>query len=256
MASYNELRKKVNSAGGDFTAAAAAAAKNTSASSAPASDAASEQRKAASVKQNVFDGKKDTETAFILYVEMAKLVSPLDVDLLKYNAKLVDEMATDDDRYVPIESIMFIANNIGYILAMMALNYHDIKESLADALNAEIMTDSMTPEAKLEFRKQTMDDALINSRNLVKMGLTVLDGSAFARIFEMARDNMNYISSIERVMTAIDKANAARSVEDTAIYSTILSNYIYMLRVFSKNAVLLERISDAIDAFKAEYNIR
>lgn len=269
MASYNELRRKVQ--GGPDNVQPVTASNMTS--KIDKTETAEKVSPAEQIKQRVtrnaervrkergpnadmFANKSDAMVALMLYVKIAGLVCELDVNIMEYNQSLIKTMKDEDDRYVPIESLLFLANNIGYIVCMLSLDYRNIKDWIADALNAEILTDDMSSSAKKAFRDQTMDSTLRNSKNLVKMGLTMPDSDTLAKLCEMAQKNVTYMSQATRVMSEIDKVNARKSKDDFMTYSIILSNHIYLLRVFSKNGMLLDRISDMIDSFKMDYGLQ
>lgn len=199
-------------------------------------------------------GQKDSVVAFAMYSRLCEVVCTLDRDVLLQNQGMINGKMFEDDRYVPVESVIFISQHIAEIMAMLTLDYKNIRNVCSDALNAEIMTDDMTAEQKLEFRAKTMDEHLLNPRDTFKMGFSVPSADMYASFTELAKADMDRVRSNQKLMNAME--NTSISNTQRTICSIILSNHIYMLRVFSKNAMFLNQISDMIDKFRSEYGIR
>lgn len=267
MASYNELRKKMQDAANvndsyssepEGVVIPNVAPVNTAATSAPKVPEVAPIGGASANKSTAdsFAGQKDSTVAFLMYTNLCGVLCQLDRDVLLHNHKSIEGNMFEDDRYVPLESVIFIAQHIAEMMAMLTVDFDGFRALCSDALNAEIMTDEMTSEQKLEYRSKTMDEHLIEPRDTFKMGLSTPDANTYLKLTDLARADMNKVVGNKKLMTAMEIASSAMTNDDRMICSVILSNDIYMLRVFSKNALFLNQVSSMIDAFRAEYGIK
>jgi hypothetical protein len=267
MASYNELRKKMQEAANvndsyssepEGTVIPNVAPVNTAATSAPKVPEVAPINGATGNKSaaDSLAGQKDSTIAFLMYTNLCGVLCQLDRDVLLHNHKLIEGNMFEDDRYVPLESIIFISQHIAEMVAMLTVDFDGFRALCSDALNAEIMTDDMTAEQKLEYRSKTMDEHLVEPRDTFKMGLSTPDANTYLKLTDLARADMSKVVNNKKLMDAMEAASKAMINDDRMICSVILSNDIYMLRVFSKNALFLNQVSSMIDAFRAEYGIK
>lgn len=256
MASYNELRKKMNAAAASEDSYVSEPDNKAVETKAEASNNVATEQPAAPANTNQYVGQKDSVVAFALYTKLCSVVCTLDKDVLLHNQALIEKPMFEDDRYVPLESLIFIAKHAAEMMAMLTLDYKGFRDLCGDALEAEIMTDSMTAEQKLEYRSKTMDEHLIEPRDTFKMGLSVPDANTYATLIEYAKTDIDAVTSNKKLMDTMDAKSRVTTDDQRMICSIILSNHIYMLRVFSKNAIFLNQVSDMINSFRAEYGIR
>lgn len=252
MATYEELKRRVQASSNkdDYYVSEPESIKSEAKPAAKASAQTADKP----ASGNPLAGHKDSVVAFSLYVKLCEVLCMLDSDILLQNQGMINEKMFEDDRYVPVESVLFISQHIAEIMAMLTLDYKNIRNVCSDALNAEIMTDDMTAEQKLEFRSKTMDEHLLNPRDTFKMGFSVPSADMYAHFTELAKADMDKVRSNQKLMSAMENMKITNS--ERMICSVILSNHIYMLRVFSKNAMFLNQISDMIDKFRSEYGIK
>jgi hypothetical protein len=193
------------------------------------------------------------QVLFDTYAHTVRMICGLDKSIVLGNLNVAKNMPYEDDRIVPLESVMFIADNIGPMIAMTGLNYGDTRDVLSEAINAEIMIDDVSPEDRDAFRAVMEDDMLKNSKNFIKIGVSVFSSSVLSQILDHCKTSLTDCSKIG---DEFEKHVKAMSKDERAILTIILSNFIYLLRAFSKNGAFLARMAELIMQFKSEYGIK
>ena len=195
----------------------------------------------------VFDGMSNEQIMLKLYVDSVQIICRLDEDILEGNIALVGTM-DDDDRIVPLEAMMFIAQNAGQLTAMLGLKYKNIFDIFADALEDEIHTDDMSDEEKTAYRRKTQNKDFAESKFTMCMGVNVFGSNILREITEAASASYNLCNK-PHLMKELEESVKNMSDDDRAILSVILSNCVYLLRAFSKNASFIQDIAALIQDF-------
>ena len=190
-----------------------------------------------------------------LYIDSVNVVCALDVDVMKGNINLVENMPFHEDRVVPIEAATFIADNAGLLVSMIGMDYKNIRRLILTALDDEVGVDSMSAQERSVFRKKNGEDFFRNSELTIVLGATNFSSSILSELCFACERSFAAMSSCNDLIEDTEAYLASSTDEDKSYATMIFSNFVYLLRVFSHNSVFLGQMIGYINAFKKDYNI-
>ncbi len=195
----------------------------------------------------MFDGMSNEQVMLKVYADSVKIICDLDEDVLSGNIALVGTM-DDDDRIIPLEAMIFIAQNAGQLITMLGIKYKNILDIFADALEDEICADDMSDEEKTEYRRKTRNEEFEKSKFTMCLGVNVFGSNILREITDAALESYKMCNK-PHLMKKLEMSINSMSDDDKAILSIILSNCVYLLRAFSKNIDFLRDVAELIQDF-------
>lgn len=191
---------------------------------------------------------------FNLYAESVSFICPLNTDIVLGNVVKAREMPFEEDKVVPLETAVFLADNAGFLSAIVAMNYKNIRIKMLTALDNEIGVDDMTAEERKAFRDKT-GEPFADSKAFMTMGLTNFASSILSDLCFSCSASFETLSNNEAVKDDVMSYLQSSDESEMSHAILILSNFVYLLRVFSHNANFVREIMSLIDEFKSFYGI-
>lgn len=195
------------------------------------------------------------QTMLGLYADSVSLVSELDPAVVQGNIDLIGNMPFRDDLVVPIEAATFIADNAGFLVCMLGMNYENIRHLFLSILDEEIGVDSMSVSERADFRRKTGEGFAKDSDVFIILGATNFSSSILSEFCFACEKSFSVIGSCDAATQDVDSYLATCTDEDKEFATMIFSNFVYLLRIFSHNTEFIVQLMKHIDSFKKFYGI-
>lgn len=188
------------------------------------------------------------------YVNTASTFADFDMDIVKANDALVHK-DTFSERTVSIESAMFVAENLSFLLSMLILNYKDFRDYVADIISCEVSIDCASDKDRKKSRINMKIQDPLPITYTMSIGITVFSPEVLANLYDAGLNSFTTNAS-ESLISAINNAMKTYSKKDRKDVGILLSSYIYILRALNYNPSFFARVADLVQSFKQDYGIK
>ena len=187
------------------------------------------------------------------YRKIASIIGDLDEDIIAANREIADEKLIPDERYVSLESAVFIATRFALMTAMLVLDYKNARNVFASAIDTEIQLDEMPQEKRKMARENMADEKMLHSSHMIEIGLTMFSEETMSEVMKLLYNGFTELSDTILYQN-VDAAQEAMTAADRQIIGIILSSYIYLIRAFNYNAAFTRKIDELIAQLIADYS--
>lgn len=190
--------------------------------------------------QSQFAGMTGVQTAAILYDKAVRLVCEPDKHLVLANWQMVPAMPAEE-RNVSFAGMQFLSKYLSCMMLMFAFRYREFWAACGDALEAEMMLDSLSAEERSMLR-ETMTDHRFQNDTLMCIGQTCFSDEQIAYLIRIASYGFQKLSP--DVQDAARRMTLQMSDDDRNIVTVLLSYPVYWLRIFSRNMLFLDQVEE------------
>jgi hypothetical protein len=176
-------------------------------------------------------------------------IAYLDPDTVRFNLGLASEGGfTKEDRSIRFELANFLMNNFAYVFLGLVIN-PEFRDSFIQAVKLEIGIDYTDNETKAQMRR---DIRLPEMHKKSSKGDYVVDLSKYDdHIFRVINKKLS--GSFEKVSDyndGIDQVIAAMTSNDMINVGFCVSNFMYLIRAFSKNDLFVDYVKTVVSSVK------
>lgn len=199
--------------------------------------------------------KGGVDSLYDFYVQIASSFSRMHEEVLQQNQLVVLRGLPDDVRKVSLESMMFIANHFGYLMAALILDYKDIRNVFTNALLEELDLLEVSADQRKIAHEKNGGYGFDDNDHPVELGISRFTQSIELNIVGAMRSSMSVINNT-KLADAIDDAFENKyEQKDADDLGALLSNPVFLLVVLNNNATFVYQVAQICDALKAEYEI-
>lgn len=222
---------------------------------APAGQSSAQPALAVAVPERQAPANNGVDSLYEFYIRMASTFGRLHEEVLQQNQLVVVQGLPADVRKVSLESLMFIAEHFGDLMAALILNYKDVRNIFANALGQELdLLKISADQRKIEHGKNGgygFDD----NDHPIELGISRFTESMELQVVGVMHKSMSVINNT-KLSAAIDSAfenNYEQSDADDI--GALLSNPVFLLVLFNNNASFVSQVAHICADLKSEYGI-
>ena len=169
-------------------------------------------------------------------------------EVLTNNLRLMTGGGMDyEDRTLTFECAEYVMANMAYMFMGLVLD-SNFKKSFVDALNVELQIDDLPANVKEKTRASMKDGKPFASKGSIVLGVTQF---VPAIQDDLSRKMSEGFSKLDPYAAEFDAAVAGMSVEQKVEIGFIVSNFMYLIRAFSKNDMFMSYVVTVIEKVKA-----
>jgi hypothetical protein len=201
------------------------------------------------------ENRNEVDSLYDFYIRIASTFGRLSLETLQQNELMVLQGLPDDDRKVSLESLMFIGNHFGDMIAALILNYKNIREVFANALGNELDLIKVSAEQRVAAHEKAGGYGFDDNDHPITLGVSRYTQAIELNIVGVMRDSMSVINNTElskAINTAFETNYEQADADDVG---ALLSNPIFLLVLFNNNASFVYEVSQICDALRAEYKL-
>lgn len=195
------------------------------------------------------------QTIFNSYYDICFTICRPDADVINSNKTTAISNLLDFERYISLESVVFISRNFAILFAALILNFKNIRQVMMNAITNEINIDDMPSDKKEAFRMQQNGNVTLNGSHFIELGISIFTDEILHDLYNNVIENFGKVTATHKLTDDTESAVEHMSMADKCDLSTIVSNYVYLLRAFNNNVVFFKQVSDIIKDLAVKYNI-
>lgn len=188
------------------------------------------------------------------YFDIVSNFCNLNQMVINANADMLRNKISDEEKVISLDSLVYLACNLGAISSLMIINYHDIRNRFAEFLEKELSVDNMNAEQRVKYRSSVSAKTPMPVTNYITLGVTTFSENVFTQLIDMANDG--YAKYFDTDLSAeVDKKGMNLTESDKNDIGVLLSNYGYILRCANYNSQFLLYLEKIINDADAEFHI-
>ena len=197
-----------------------------------------------------FDAQKADAAAGL--VEMLRNMTGgfaiLSDEVLNNNLRLMTSGGMSyEDRTLSFECAEYVMANMAYMFMGLVLD-PNFKKQFIDALNVELQIDDQPANVREQTRASMKDGKPFASKGSIVLGVTQF---VPAIQDDLSRKMSEGFTKLDPYAAEFDAAVSAMSVEEKVQIGFIVSNFMYLIRAFSKNDMFMSYVVTVIEKVKA-----
>lgn len=189
------------------------------------------------------------------YVHTVSTFADLDNATVRSNDALISNGLIYEERFVSLESAMFLAENFALLLGMLICNYNDFRTAVIGAVDTELDLDGLQSFDRKSRRQQMCFSKRNKEAHTMEIGISVFSDEICLKLYEAAEKNFERCSNSPLKHLA-NEAVAAFTDQDRKVLGMILANYIYIIRAINNNYKFFTQLARYVSNASAHYGLR
>lgn len=179
-----------------------------------------------------------------------KDIAYLDYETVYHNVKRACDM-DKSDRSIRAERANYLLNHFEMFYIGLIANA-EFRESFKDAVSVEIALDDEPEDSVREIRMSMHDAKKPESRGNFIIDLSKYNDGVYKKISGMISDSFGKVKAYESV---VDELSAELSDDAKIEIGFCMSNFMYLIRAFSKNDMFFNYVRSIIRSVQKELSI-